>query len=351
MLKKDTKGNIAGIEQVFGLSQKVRGALTTELQVATTNTRRNGACPKCRQDKTRVSNPTSLACYGIEFSFSQCNIPEDPYQPCDRCAKLSPNLRSQPCIRFDILGLNLHRKGIISCIYEEVTQEANFTPGSTMNDDLYRWSIRKWQLKEAKLLEHGNGFGSSQTLYITQDLGELMVTVAPFDPEPGDTTGFIWEDPEGNPRMMEMPAYFISDTQEASSNLEKFATRARSTYIDSYLADSNPIIRRTFKLALVYVASTKVWIAGRRALRSTELTYQSERPSLRRIELLGCNAIHREAMAHLLREEHVRISTSLGTWMSMERHYSRHSCHGHSNRRPYHQTPTYSNYAQVLARP
>ena len=129
--------------------------------------------------------------------------------------------------------------------------------GSTLNDDLYLWSIRKWQLKEANL-EYGTGFESSQTLYITQDLGDLMVTVAPFDPEPGDATGFMWEDPEGNPRMMEMPAYFISDTNEASINFQEFANRSGSRYIESYLADSNPIIRQTFQLARGYIAFTKV---------------------------------------------------------------------------------------------
>jgi hypothetical protein len=153
---------------------------------------------------------------------------------------------------------------------------ANVVAGSTMNNDLYLWTTRKlqlMQLNQSQVLGDGNfprSFQSlfitprprsSQKLFLTQDLGaEFVVTVSPFDPEPGDATGYNWEDTEGNARRMEMPAYYISDLEEALFNIQEFASHSRSLYIEAHLSDSNPIIRQTFQVALGYIAFNQVWI-------------------------------------------------------------------------------------------
>ena len=162
-----------------------------------------------------------------------------------------------------------------NAIYKS-TQPADSAAGSTLNNDLYLWTTRKLQLMQLRQSQFfGNGnpprsshplfdtprVRSSQKLFLTQDLGaEFVVTVSPFDPEPGDATGYNWEDTEGNPRRMEMPAYYISDLEEALFNIKEFASRSRSLYIEAHLSDSNSIIRQTFQLALGYLAFTRVCI-------------------------------------------------------------------------------------------
>jgi hypothetical protein len=60
LVKLDVKGDIAGTERVFGLSQVVRATASKELQHATSITRRIGACSRCRRQRTRVSAAVQL---------------------------------------------------------------------------------------------------------------------------------------------------------------------------------------------------------------------------------------------------------------------------------------------------
>lgn len=53
---------------------------------------------------------------------------------------------------------------------------------------------------------------------------------------------------------MEMPPYFISDLEAARQSIRTFLSDVRSTYIQSLLDDSNPIIYKTFQTALTFVA-------------------------------------------------------------------------------------------------
>jgi len=132
------------------------------------------------------------------------------------------------------------------------------TAGSTFNEDFHLWTMRKWKLQQVKLLEGEIAFGTSQSIFLTQDLGdEIMVTVSRFHPEPGDATGYMWEDPNGKKQMMEMPCYWIVDLEEALLNIQEYGRRSRSLYIESLLADANPIIRQTFQVALSYTAFAK----------------------------------------------------------------------------------------------
>lgn len=124
-------------------------------------------------------------------------------------------------------------------------------------DDLHVWVQGKQELLKYEEAS------STHILFLTQGFGEgldnaLSLVVSRFEPKPGDRTAYFWTDSSGQPRSMVMPPYFISDMEAARQSIRKFLHGARSTYIKTLLADSNPIIRQTFQAALVYNAFGQV---------------------------------------------------------------------------------------------
>ncbi|KAI0597493.1 hypothetical protein F4775DRAFT_560515 [Biscogniauxia sp. FL1348] len=55
-VKRDENGKVAGTVAVFGLNQVVRAPIDNELRLATTITRRVGACSRCRRHRLRVNH-------------------------------------------------------------------------------------------------------------------------------------------------------------------------------------------------------------------------------------------------------------------------------------------------------
>ncbi|KAF2810818.1 uncharacterized protein BDZ99DRAFT_462132 [Mytilinidion resinicola] len=220
VVKRDTGGRLQGVFRVHGASQKIRSSLDEKSQRATTLTRKLGVCDKCRRHKTR------------------CDMPDNPYQPCGRCARLVTDILRDPCIRVDILGINLHRLG------------------STLNNNLETWTNRKRDLDG--MLHLPTVLGSPRTITLTQEIGvTLQVTVSRFQPEAGDAITYGWVDPEGNHRELGMPPYYISDMSQASKNMQEYGRRSCSLYIESLLDGTNPIIWKTFEAACRYVTVTK----------------------------------------------------------------------------------------------
>jgi hypothetical protein len=118
---------------------------------------------------------------------------------------------------------------------------------------------RKLELEKTKARSNN----TPQILFITQDKGEgfdnaLSVIVSRFDPGPDDKTEYTWEDSTGQHHTMEMPPYFISDIEAARQSIRQFIYQARSAYIETLLADSNPIVCRTFQAALAYTVFDQV---------------------------------------------------------------------------------------------
>ncbi|KKY32411.1 hypothetical protein UCDDA912_g07635 [Diaporthe ampelina] len=71
---------------------------------------------------------------------------------------------------------------------------------------------------------------------------------------------------------MEMPPYFISDLEAARQELVDFTRRVRSVYIETLVADSNPILRQTFEAAMLFATfgqgelvsdALDCWVAAR----------------------------------------------------------------------------------------
>jgi hypothetical protein len=128
-----------------------------------------------------------------------------------------------------------------------------------LNNDLEFWVQRKLELQKTKT----RGDSTPQILFLTQGKGEsfenaLSVIVSRFEPGPDDITGYTWESSTGQYHTMEMPPYFISDMEAARRSVREFIYQARSAYIETLLADSNPIVCQTFQAALTYTAFSQV---------------------------------------------------------------------------------------------
>ncbi|OTB09303.1 hypothetical protein M426DRAFT_77483 [Hypoxylon sp. CI-4A] len=228
---------------IFGLSQVVREPVSKEQRLATSVTRRVGACPRCHKHRLR------------------CDMPGNSYEPCARCAtqlanfylRNEGNFQCQPAIRINLLDLQLHRKG------------------PTINDDLSNWVQGK------QILQRYQKHHDIHHLFLTQTHAEglenaLCVPVSRFDPQPGDRTAYNWTDLSGNLRSMEVPPFYISDLREASQGIRQFVHSVRSIYIEALLADSNPLIRQTFQAALTYATfnqtglvteALETWVSAR----------------------------------------------------------------------------------------
>lgn len=248
IIKKDVRGRIAGTLNIFGLNQVVRAARTSEEERATNNTRKLGACDKCKNLQKK------------------CVRPNDPvgllYEPCSCCKRLVLNsylkhvnkIQYNPCLRVSLLELRLHRNG------------------PTIRDDLSLWFHKKHKMLCEEQMDR-----SEHLLFLTQGFGEgfddaLCLKVSRFRPEPTDRLSYFWTDSSGQLRSMEMPPIFISDLETARQKLIEYTKSVRSVYIETLLADSNPIVRQTFQAALLFSPfgngelvseALDVWVASR----------------------------------------------------------------------------------------
>lgn len=132
--------------------------------------------------------------------------------------------------------------------------------GPTIRNDLTLWVYKK-----QKLLLEEQSDKSEHLLFLTQGFGEgfddaLCLKVSRFRPEPTDRTAYFWTDSSGQLQSMEMPPIFISDLEAARQELMNFTKRVRSVYIETLVADSNPIVRQTFQAALLFATFGQVGI-------------------------------------------------------------------------------------------
>ncbi|KAK4174899.1 hypothetical protein QBC36DRAFT_332626 [Triangularia setosa] len=245
--KEDASGNLQSVWEIWGKDQTVRREATEEDKQNTRYNRKHGACEKCRMQKLK------------------CIQMKRQYTPCAGCLKVYLNDRVrmrnggeftvQPCVRIEILGLPLHRKG------------------PTKYSELDTWLPQK----QAQL-EWYTYDSTTRELKLTQGFGEgrensLRLMVSRFEPGPGDRTTYFWTDEKtGLLRSMEMPPYFISDMDAAKASIVEFLRNSRSVYIDTLLGDASPITRHTFESALRFSAfgqsklvslALDTWVAAR----------------------------------------------------------------------------------------
>ena len=147
---------------------------------------------------------------------------------------------------------------LIASFTENGEEYSDQLAGPTIRDDLYHWVHEKQQVlskSQTRFTEH--------IIFLTQGFGEgfddaLRLKVSRYDPKPTDRTAYFWTDSSGRLRTMEMPPYFISDLEAARQELVDFTRRVRSVYIETLVADSNPILRQTFEAAMLFATFGQV---------------------------------------------------------------------------------------------
>ncbi|PNP79450.1 hypothetical protein FNYG_07066 [Fusarium nygamai] len=206
--KHDQGGNLQGVFTVSGLNTRVRGPFNEEARKATANARKRGVCQKCRGMKVR------------------CIMPENPYEPCARCSRLT--ILKRPCIRVNLHELPLHRLG------------------STRDNKLYEWLSIK-DIMNAKL----NIDLDRHTIKLTQGFDcEVEVTVSKFQPLPGDKTSYPWRDSAGNQRMLELPHYYIADMDSHERVIDEYNQKSYKVYIQRLLKGKSPLMIWTLQEAI-----------------------------------------------------------------------------------------------------
>lgn len=179
-------------------------------------------------------------------------MPENPYQPCGRCARLGFEIVHVPCIRVDMIDISLHRLGKSLAIYHTESSTNTNVSGSTLNDNLKNWMTR--QSSYQQVWDWG-----VRKISLTQDMGgALEVVVAEFFPEQGDATSYQWTDSKGTQRELPLPQFYIVNMAEAALKMKEYGYRNTAKYIETLLRDSNPIIWKTFQAACRHVAETEV---------------------------------------------------------------------------------------------
>lgn len=94
---------------------------------------------------------------------------------------------------------------------------------------------------------------------LTQDFGvQLEVSIAYYEPKPGDSTARKWKDANGVTHELELPPYCIANMEEAQERLVEYIRDHRGAFIKSILGRSNEITKRIFDQAQRYVVFNPV---------------------------------------------------------------------------------------------
>ncbi|KAJ5377811.1 uncharacterized protein N7496_005220 [Penicillium cataractarum] len=99
----------------------------------------------------------------------------------------------------------------------------------------------------------------TRTLELTQDVGDLKltVTVSRFTPRDTDKTALAWTDEQGQEHSFEMAPYCLNNVKQDVLNMRNYAFEARGPYIDSILANANDITRKFVAAAQQYISTKK----------------------------------------------------------------------------------------------
>ncbi|KAH8655777.1 hypothetical protein BX600DRAFT_470302 [Xylariales sp. PMI_506] len=228
-------------QTVFRVYGTKRSRLSEESRVETARTRQLGACEACRKKKSR------------------CEQAKEDFAPCGRCARTPMHLLQRPCCRVEIIDVQLFRLG--TALDQFVTVK--------------HWMQRKELRKDGKPV-----YEDPRRVQITHDVctSSFPVTISRFRPSSDDTTAYRWTDSAGYEHKYELPPYYISDLDEAGQNLRKYIKNSRAEFTATLLVNANPIIKKTFKEAERYYATTKSeFVAGAlmfwSAARMTERTW------------------------------------------------------------------------------
>ncbi|KAK7414948.1 hypothetical protein QQX98_006273 [Neonectria punicea] len=140
---------------------------------------------------------------------------------------------------------------------DEIIDVKLFRLGTTLDPlaILQQWMQSKQAAESTLLLEDESPTPEPpRKVQLTHDVctTTFEVTIARYQPGPGDTTGYSWTDEAGCKRTYELPPYYISDLGEAARNLRHYIWEAKAEFTRALLVGSNPVVLKTFKEAERY---------------------------------------------------------------------------------------------------
>lgn len=211
----------------------------------------------------------------------------------------------------------------------------NLLLGSTLNDRLENWTLVQEEFSRSYRTQSDLQGLEILDVFITQDQGiEIPVKIRRFNPQPGDTTSWRWRDSTSRERVMEMPPFYICDVEGAGRNMRDAVAGQKAEYINYLLGDANPILRKTFEAAFRYLeVSTVCPPFPSTSMLLFLITSPVEQLGIGLLDILGRHTVHREAMAHLLRNP-PRLRATLRSHVPLQRNHTRYPYHGHADRRP-----------------
>ncbi|KAF2203000.1 hypothetical protein GQ43DRAFT_289238 [Delitschia confertaspora ATCC 74209] len=207
---EDSEGVLVGTFATFG-NKWGRQAYSKEDRRKTALTRQIGACIPCKLSKKR------------------CDRPDSPYECCRNCKS---RVLSMPCFAAKIIEAQLFRDKPSPGHPESLRRE--------VYDSLV--DLAKRQAQPIRVV-------------LTQDFGvQLEVSLALYEPEPGEITYRVWKDSNGVKHKLDMPPYCIADMQEAQDRLLEYIRKFRGAFIRSTLMRSNEVTTRIFDQAQLFAA-------------------------------------------------------------------------------------------------
>ncbi|KAI0109121.1 hypothetical protein GGR51DRAFT_512806 [Nemania sp. FL0031] len=199
---------------------KRRGPLALSKRLETSDTRKNKACVRCHMQRTRcLSNP------------------DDPFGECLTCVGLKgPTLSKLPCLRYKISDSQLLDKG---------------------PHPRFSWT-RRWTTMKICEIEDWASDGI-KTITLTQDVGNASynLQVREFTPLPGDSLVRAWN-VTGGVRSHPCAPYAIQNMRETCQTFISFVDRYMETYIEHYIDGNDPLLSKTYQMALGHSRSSQV---------------------------------------------------------------------------------------------
>ncbi|KAI0162418.1 hypothetical protein BJ166DRAFT_523556, partial [Pestalotiopsis sp. NC0098] len=189
--------------------------------------------------------------------------------PCGRCLRRYASGKfdfgNEPCIRVNLRGLYLHRKG---------STETTF-----LNDWMSRKQASTWTSISIPN-DLGQTFSTSgRTVCLTQGIDGLVleVPVSQYAIGGDDKTWYEWKDSKKGKHKMNMPPYYICDIASAVDKLGlQFESDSAGNYMLSLLKDENDLLREAFreahrlsKTSTLLTHALRLWCGT----RFTELTW------------------------------------------------------------------------------
>ncbi|KAL4780650.1 hypothetical protein BJX76DRAFT_337354 [Aspergillus varians] len=233
-----------GTIMVLGQRQNVKGRLTDQGRKEAKETRKIGACERCRRSRKK------------------CNICKSGlYMSCPECLNASPRTSIFICCRSQVKEVKLFRERPMA--------------GSPLDSTSRR---EVFVVKDIDTIPH-----ETRTIELTQDVGnrKITITASKYQPRIGEKTALEWHDTQGDLHDFPMPPYGLENVEAAKISVEHYMRKSRDEYIDSITQNASPLTRKLVEMVRMYIKdhqnstvemAVKIWAATRLTERPWRIT-------------------------------------------------------------------------------